>query len=133
MKSSSFNPIVFALRRPITIMAGVAALAVACLLSLVRMPIDVFPTLDLPVIFIAHFDVSNVPVGYLVAETDGKRPMGEVSDLFLQRVRPVFASLPGVSAPPPMGGNSRTILVNVDPDRLRAYRLSPDDVVSALS
>src|SRR5262249_48343213 len=50
----SFNPVVFALRRPITVMAGVAALAVACLLSLTRMPIDVFPTLDLPVIVVAQ-------------------------------------------------------------------------------
>src|SRR5260370_885607 len=27
--------------------------------------------------FIVRFDVSNVPIGYLVAETDGKRPLGE--------------------------------------------------------
>ena len=45
----------------------------------------------------------------------------------------MFASLPGVSAPPPFGGNQRTIVVNVDPDRLRAYNLSPDDVVTALT
>ena len=45
----------------------------------------------------------------------------------------MFASLPGVSAPPPFGGNQRTIVVRVDPDRLRAYNLSPDDVVAALT
>ena len=28
---------------------------------------------------------------------------------------------------------ARTIVLNVDPERLRAYRLSPDDVVAALS
>ena len=50
----SFNPIVFALRHPITVMAGVAALAVASLLAVKRMPIDIFPTLDLPVIYIAQ-------------------------------------------------------------------------------
>lgn len=44
----------------------------------------------------------------------------------------MFASLPGVSAPPPFGGNQRTLVVEVDPDRLRSYRLSPDDVVAAL-
>ncbi len=49
------------------------------------------------------------------------------------RVRPMFASLPGVSAPPPFGGNQRTIVVHVDPDRLRSYNLSPDDVVAALN
>ncbi len=34
---------------------------------------------------------------------------------------------------PPFGGNQRTIVVHIDPDRLRAYSLSPDDVVAALS
>jgi multidrug efflux pump subunit AcrB len=52
--SSGLNPIVFALRHPITIMAGVASLAVACVLTLVRIPIDIFPTLDLPVIIISQ-------------------------------------------------------------------------------
>ena len=41
--------------------------------------------------------------------------------------------LPGVSAPPPFGGSARTIVVNVKPDRLRAYNLSPDEIVQAMS
>ncbi len=45
----------------------------------------------------------------------------------------MFASLPGVSAPPPFGGNQRTVVIRVDPDRLRAYNLSPEEVVTALS
>src|SRR5207245_10035342 len=49
--SSSFNPIVFALRRPVTVLAGVAALAVGSLLAVQRMAIDIFPSLDLPVIY----------------------------------------------------------------------------------
>ncbi|PYR40758.1 MAG: acriflavin resistance protein, partial [Acidobacteria bacterium] len=40
---------------------------------------------------------------------------------------------PGVSAPPPFGGSQRTIVVRVDPERLRQYRLSPDEVVSSLN
>ena len=40
------------------------------------------------------------------------------------RARPLFATLPGVSAPPPFAGSARTILINVKPDRLRAYGLS---------
>src|SRR5207248_5724164 len=47
--------------------------------------------------------------------------------------RPMFATLPGVSAPPPFGGNQRTVVVSVDPSLLRGYRLSPDDVVAALN
>src|SRR5262249_7873174 len=38
----------------------------------------------------------------------------------------------GVSTPPPFGGAPRCIVVNVDPDRLRSYGLSPDDVIAAL-
>src|SRR3954451_21727553 len=52
--NASLNPIVFALRHPITVMAGVAALAVGSALALARMPVDIFPTLDLPVIYIAQ-------------------------------------------------------------------------------
>lgn len=59
--------------------------------------------------------------------------MGEIQDLALNRVRPLFATLPGVSAPPPFGGNARTIVVTLDPDRLRAYHMSPEEVVKAVN
>ena len=45
----------------------------------------------------------------------------------------MFANLPGVSAPPPFGGNQRTIVILADPERLKAYRLSPDEVVAAIA
>ena len=45
----------------------------------------------------------------------------------------MFASLPGVSAPPPFGGSQRTVVVRVDPDRLRSYNMSPDEVITALT
>jgi len=48
-------------------------------------------------------------------------------------VRPLFATLPGVSAPPPFGGSARSIVVNLKPDRLRAYNMSPDEIVSAMT
>src|SRR6185503_18811749 len=38
-----------------------------------------------------------------------------------------------VSAPPPFGGSPRTIVVRADPDRLRSYSMSPDEVVAAIS
>src|SRR5207248_11302515 len=53
-------------------------------------------------------------------------------DLALYRVRPMFAGLAGISSPPPFGGNVRTIVINADPDRLRSYNLSPQDVVAAI-
>ncbi len=82
--------------------------------------------------FIMRFDVGSVPVGQLVFSSE-TRSLGEISDLALIRVRPVFSTLPGVSAPPPFGGNQRTVVIQADPERLRAYGLSPDDVVKAVS
>ena len=52
--NTSLNPIVFALRHPITVMAAVAALAVSSLLAAQRMSVDTFPKLDLPLIYIAQ-------------------------------------------------------------------------------
>ncbi len=57
------------------------------------------------------------------------RSIGEIQDQALFKVRPMFASLPGVSAPPPFGGSQRTVVVRVDPDRLRSYKMSPDEVI----
>lgn len=202
-----------ALRRPITIVVAVLGMGLSSILALVRMPVDIFPNLNLPVIYVAQpyggmdpaqmegylvyyyeyhflyitgiehvesksiqnvglvklffhpgtdmsqalaqtisyvdrarafmppgtvppfvvrFDAGSVPVGYLVFSSE-TRGVGTIQDLALNRVRPQFATLPGVSAPPPFGGNQRTIVVHVDPDRLRAYRMSPDEVVKALA
>ncbi|MEX0675590.1 MAG: efflux RND transporter permease subunit [Pirellulales bacterium] len=207
------NLIALALRRPITVMVAIVAIAIGCFFALGRMDVDVFPALNLPVIYVAQpyggmdpaqmeglltnyyeyhflyisgihhvesrnvqgvalmklffhpgtdmsqamaetinyvnrsrafmptgtvspfvmrFDTGSVPVGYLVLSSE-TRTLGEIQDLALFRVRPMFATLPGVSAPPPFGGSQRTIVINVDPDRLRAYHISPDDVIAAVA
>jgi multidrug efflux pump subunit AcrB len=82
--------------------------------------------------FFMRFDTGSVPVGYLVFESQTKS-IGQIQDEALFKVRPMFATLPGVSAPPPFGGNQRTIVIRADPERLRAYHLSPDEVVAAIS
>jgi len=201
-----------ALRRPITVIVIVLALALSSILALLRTRIDIFPDLNLPVIYVAqpyggmspqqmegflsyyyeyHFlyingiesveaksiqgiallrltfhagtdmsealaqtisyvnrarafmppgtvspfvfryDAGTLPVGYLVFSSKS-RTLGEIQDLALNRVRPVFATLPGVSSPPPFGGNQRTIVVSVDPGKLHAYGLSPQSVVQSL-
>jgi multidrug efflux pump subunit AcrB len=84
--------------------------------------------------FVTRFDAGSVPVGYLTFATDNpERTMGQMQDEALNKVRPMFATLPGVSAPPPFGGSARTILINLDPDSLRARDLTPDEVVSAIA
>ena len=195
-----------ALRRPITVLVVVAAVALCSILALLRMRVDIFPNLNLPVIYVAQpyggmspaqmegylvyyyeyhflyingiesvesksiqgngllkltfhpgtdmsqalaqtisyvnrahafmpygtvppfvirFDAGTVPVGYLVFSSPA-RTLGEIQDVALNRVRPLFATLPGVSAPPPFGGNQRTIVVTLDPDRLQPERVRDD-------
>ena len=82
--------------------------------------------------FITRFDAGSVPVGYLVLSSETKS-IGEIQDQALFKVRPMFASLPGVSAPPPFGGNQRTVVVRADPERLRSYSISPDELITALT
>lgn len=82
--------------------------------------------------FVMRFDAGTVPVGYLVFRSD-TRSLGEIQDLALNRVRPQFATLPGLTSPPPFGGSQRTIVIRVEPDRLRAYGMAPDEVIRAIS
>src|ERR1700712_567669 len=75
--------------------------------------------------FIMRYDAGSLPVGQLVFRSDS-RSLNEIQDLALFKVRPMFAGLPGVSAPPPFGGNQRTVIVRADPDRLRSYDITAD-------
>ena len=207
------NLVLFALRRPLTIIVGIVAVAFGAVFALLQMPRDIFPTLGIPTIYVAQpfggmdpaqmegyltyyyeyhflyitgiehvesksiqgaaliklqfhpgtdmsqamsetvayvnrarafmppctvppfvmrFDAGSVPVGDLVFSSQ-TRTVGEMQDLALNRVRPLFATLPGVSAPPPFGGSARTIVINLRPDRLRASNMSPDEVVAAIT
>jgi len=202
-----------ALRRPFTILVAVIGIALGSVLAVTRMPVDIFPNLNLPVIYVAQpyggmdpaqmesfltsyyeyhflyvsgiehvesrsiqnvallklffhpgtdmsqalaqviayverskafmppgtvnpfvmrFDAGSVPVGQLVFASE-TRSVGEIQDLALFRVRPAFSTLPGVSAPPPFGGNQRTVIIRVDPDRLRSYSMSPEEVAKAVA
>ncbi len=82
--------------------------------------------------FIMSLDASMVPVAYVTLSSD-TRSVDELADLMLFRVRPKLASLPGTTAPQPFGGSLRSIIVNLNPERLRAYDLSPEKVAIALA
>src|SRR5438067_6492292 len=178
---ASMNPIVFALRHPITVMVLIVGVAGASVLAFLRTKIDIFPSLNLPVIYVAQpyggmdpaqmeglltnyyeyhflyisgihhvesrniqsvavmklffhpgtnmaqamaetinyvnrsrafmppgtvapfvmrFDTGSVPVGYMVLATNNKNyTIGQLQRMALFDVRPIFANLPGVSAP----------------------------------
>ncbi|OJW23244.1 MAG: acriflavin resistance protein [Planctomycetales bacterium 71-10] len=207
------NPIVFALRHPLTVMVAVVAIVLGSVLAMQRTQIETFPNLNLPVIYVAqpyagmdpaqmeglitnyyellfffiegidriesqniqgmalmklHFhpgtdmaqamaetinyanrarafmptgtqppfvmrmDTGSVPAGYLVLSSRTKS-IGQIQDLALFRVRPIYARLPGVSSAAPFGGNQRTVVVHLDPEKLRSYHLSPEEVMAALN
>lgn len=81
---------------------------------------------------VIRFDASSLPVGQLVFSSQTKS-LKEIYDLAVTRVRPMFASVAGLSAPPPFGANSRSVVVSVDPAKLRQFNVSPDQVVEAIS
>lgn len=81
--------------------------------------------------FILRFDASTLPVGQLVLSSP-KRTNNELLDLANIYVRSGFTSIPGLVAPAPFGGNTRTILIKVDPELMRAHNLTPDQIVTAL-
>src|SRR5512132_2197057 len=84
--------------------------------------------------FVMRFDAGSVPVGNLVFSSDDPSlSLKDLQDAALFKVRPLFATLPGVSAPPPFGGSPRALVVRADPDRLRAYNMSPDEIVAAIT
>lgn len=80
---------------------------------------------------VIRFDASSVPVGQLVFSST-TRSLNEIQDFASSRVRPMFSKIEGVSSPPPLGGNQRTIVIKVDPSRLRSYMLTPEEVIKAI-
>src|SRR5215813_7489210 len=208
------NPIVFAMRRPVTTMMLVMALISCGALAYNRMRVDIFPALNVPKIYvlldyvgmspaqmegfivnelelyfqyvdgiqdidtrniqqvslcelsfypgtdmgqamaqvvamsdramswmpkgtlppmIMRMDAGSVPVGYLVMESK-ETSLGRMGDLAQNIIRPlVQKNVPGTVAISPFGPNMRSIIVRVDPDKMRNYNLTPQHIVEALA
>src|SRR5437867_3324332 len=82
--------------------------------------------------FVTRFDAGSVAIGQLIFSSP-MRTQGELQDIALNRVRPLFATLEGVSAPPPFGGAQRTIVITLNPDKLQQYRISPEEAIAAIN
>lgn len=82
--------------------------------------------------FVLRFDAGSLPVGQLVLDSATKT-IDELQDLAYVRVRSQLGAVPGASAPPPEGGNVRSIVIEVDTNKMRRYNLSGDDIVKALA
>ncbi|ADB36525.1 efflux RND transporter permease subunit [Spirosoma linguale] len=207
-----YNIIRSALRKPISVVVAVLGLLFFSVMSLFTIPVDIFPNLDLPTIYVVQpyggmapdqmdgfiatryqdhflyvsgirdidvktiqglsliklsfypgtdmaqaaaevannvsrakaympegtvppqvvrFDASSVPVGQLVFESQS-RSLNEIQDYASARVRPMFSRIPGVSSPPPFGGNQRTVVIKVNPQLVRSYQLTPEEVIKSI-
>jgi RND family efflux transporter MFP subunit len=80
---------------------------------------------------VVRFDASSVPIGQMVFESKS-RSLNEIQDFASSRVRPMFSRIEGVSSPPPFGGNQRTIVIRVDPERIRSYHLTPEEIIKSI-
>ena len=80
---------------------------------------------------VIRFDASSLPVGELVFSSKNVN-LKDIFDVAITRIRPLFASVPGLTAPPPFGSNARSVLINVNPEKLRMFNLSPDEVTQAI-
>src|SRR6202012_2992522 len=81
---------------------------------------------------VVRYDASSLPVGELVLDSKSES-LKDIYDLAATKIRPMFSTIPGLSAPPPFGSNARTIVFSIDPDKLRSFNLTPDQVVDALA
>src|ERR1700750_1173918 len=63
---------------------------------------------------VVRFDASSLPVGELVFSSTNVN-LKDIFDVAITRIRPLFAAVPGLTAPPPFGDNARSVLINVNP------------------
>jgi multidrug efflux pump subunit AcrB len=81
---------------------------------------------------VVQFNASSVPVLQLSLTSDNLNEQ-QLYDYGLYRLRQQLAPVPGVTFPTPDGGKYRQIMVDLDPTKLLAKGLTPNDVVNAVN
>ena len=81
---------------------------------------------------IQHFDPNDSPI-MAIALKSKERPIRAITDLATEVVQTRIESIEGVGGVNIVGGNKRQIRIQVDPDALRAYGLSPAQLATALA
>src|SRR5271170_4394663 len=81
--------------------------------------------------FIIRYSASNVPILQVALESDALSEQ-QLFDYGTNFIRADFATIQGVQMPWPYGGKQRQIMIDIDPQRLFAWGLSPRDVNNAI-
>lgn len=82
--------------------------------------------------YIIRYDAASVPVIQLSLSSDTMTE-SELYDYGLYRIRQQLAVIQGTRMPLPYGGKPRQINVDLDPQKLLAYGISPSDVATAVT
>ena len=81
--------------------------------------------------FILAYNASTVPIIQLALTSD-QLSEAQIFDLGNNVIRTALATVPGAALPFPYGGLQRQVQVDLDPQALRAYGLSGNDVTTAI-
>ena len=80
---------------------------------------------------ILDFNATNVPIIDVVSTSETLTEM-QLYDYMFNFVGLFLFTLPGVQSPAPFGGATRQVMLNLDPGRLYAKGISPQDVLNTL-
>src|ERR1700761_3102906 len=81
---------------------------------------------------IIEYNASNVPVVQLSISSK-TIPEQKLFDSAFNFMRPQLITVPGVQIPYPFGGKQRQVVVDLNPDKMFAYGISPSDVSNAIN
>ena len=81
---------------------------------------------------IVQYNASSVPVLSISLSSD-KLNEQQLYDYGIYQMRQQLAPIQGITLPTPYGGKYRQIMIDLDPDALRAQGLTPNDVVNAVN
>jgi multidrug efflux pump subunit AcrB len=93
---------------------------------LVRMPPGTQPPL------IVRYNATDVPVLQLGLSSDSLTE-SQITDYAQTRVRPQISTVPGSRLSQAFGGKSRQIAVDLEPEQLVAYNVTPEEVTNAVA
>ncbi len=106
--------------------AAIAQVTAAAQTSIRGMPPGMQPPL------IIQYSASSVPILQLSLSSDTISE-AQVFDQAVNFIRPQLVTIPGIQMPYPYGGKQRNIIVDLVPDKLYAYGISPADISTAVN
>src|SRR5919206_1647430 len=82
--------------------------------------------------FIIRYSASNVPIIQVALGSESLSEQ-QLFDYGINFIRTDLTTIPGIQIPYPYGGKQRLIMIDIDPQRLFAWGLSPRDVNNAIT